>query len=194
LQKEETRERIVQASLTLFETRGFAATRTQDIAEAAGISHGSIFVHFKTREELLVYVCRRFLGALDAHTHSALRASAGLEPFLRAHLSSLSDHEALYIRLVQELHALPPEVRAMLLETQAAVATHLKMVLRKDEAFLNLSPSEHYFLFNAWMGTLTYYLLNHDTFTTTERLLKEQGPEIVELFLKLVHAKGGLAN
>jgi AcrR family transcriptional regulator len=193
-QKEETHERIVRAALHLFEKRGFAATRTQDIAEEAGISHGSIFVHFRTRDELLIHVCQRFLTAVDAQTRQGLRGSAGLEPFLFAHMEAISAHEALYTRLVQELSALPAEVRALMLETQSAVSAHLKMVLRKDDAFLNLDPSEHPFLFNAWMGVLTYYLLNRDNFTTSEHLLKEQGAQIVELFLKLVHAKRGLTQ
>jgi AcrR family transcriptional regulator len=193
-QQKETHERIVKASLRLFERQGFAGTRTQDIAEEAGISHGSIFVHFKTRDELLVYVCQRFLSAVDARTRQGIRGSAGLEPFLHAHMEAISAHEVLYTRLVQELSALPAEVRAMMLETQSAVAAHLKMVLRKDDGFLNLGPSEHSFLFNAWMGVLTYYLLNRDNFTTSEQLLKESGAEIVELFLKLVHAKRGLTQ
>ena len=194
LQKEETHERIVKSALRLFEKQGFAATRTQDIAVDAGISHGSIFVHFKTREELLIHVCQRFLTAVDAKTRQGLRGSSGLEPFLYAHMEAISAHEALYTRLIQELSVLPKEVRTLLLETQSAVSSHLKMVLRKDDGSLSLSPDEHYFLFNSWMGVLTYYLLNRDHFTTSERLLKEQGQTIVELFLKLTHAKRGLTQ
>ena len=79
-QKEETHERIVRAALHLFEKRGFAATRTQDIAEEAGISHGSIFVHFRTRDELLIHVCQRFLTAVDAQTRQGLRGSEQFRP------------------------------------------------------------------------------------------------------------------
>lgn len=193
-QKEETHERIVKAALRLFEKRGFAATRTQDIAEEAGISHGSIFVHFRTRDELLVHVCGRFLATLDARTRQGLRGCAGLETFLTAHLEAIATHETLYTRLLQELSSLPPEVRALTLETQSAVSIHLKMVLRRGEEFLALDPSDYPFLFNAWMGTLTYYLLNRDNFTTSEHLLKEQGNEIVAQFLRLVQAKRGLTQ
>ncbi|RZA08267.1 MAG: TetR/AcrR family transcriptional regulator [Proteobacteria bacterium] len=191
LQKEETHERIVRAALHLFERRGFAATRTQDIAEEAGISHGSIFVHFKTRDELLVHVCLRFLTAVDARTREALRGCASLESFLQGHLEALVPSEALYTRLLQELSGLPPEIRTALLENQSGVSAHLKMALRNNE-LLGLEPSEHHFLFNAWMGTLTHYLLNRDTFTTSDRLLEEQGSAIISLFLKLAHGGRGL--
>lgn len=188
-QKEETHERIVKAALRLFEKQGFAATRTQDIAVEAGISHGSIFVHFKTREDLILFVCERFLQQVDQKTRQGLRGSSSLEQFLKAHLDAISAHEVLYARLLQEISSLPNAVRALLMETQSAVSSHLSLVLRRDDAFLGLAPGEHYFLFNTWMGVLTYYLLNRDHFTTSERVLKEQGSEIVELFLKLVHAK-----
>ncbi len=44
--KEETRQRILQASAELFQTKGFYETTTSDIAKAAKVSPGSIYAHF----------------------------------------------------------------------------------------------------------------------------------------------------
>ena len=49
---EQRRLRIIDAALNLFAKKGFAGTRTREIAEAAGISETLIFQHFKTKEEL----------------------------------------------------------------------------------------------------------------------------------------------
>ncbi|MDI1290462.1 MAG: helix-turn-helix domain containing protein, partial [bacterium] len=37
-----TRERLVAAARQVFEERGFDATRMSDIAQAAGVSHGTV--------------------------------------------------------------------------------------------------------------------------------------------------------
>ncbi len=51
-QKEQTKMRIIEAAIKQFEARGLINTRTSDIADAAMVSHGTIFVHFPTFELL----------------------------------------------------------------------------------------------------------------------------------------------
>jgi hypothetical protein len=56
---------------------------------------------------------------------------------------------------------------------------------------LGVKPSEHYFVFNTWMGVVTYYLVNRDLFTSGKKLLEERGSEIVHLYLKLITNQKG---
>jgi AcrR family transcriptional regulator len=190
-QKADTRERIILAALKLFEKNGFSTTRTQEVADAAGISHGSIFAHFKTRDELILQVANHFLTEVDSVTRRCLRESTSLEQFLHAHLRALSQHEILYTRFIQEIHLLPKEVRSLLVEINSAVSSHLKTILGAQKESLGVKPSEYYFVFNAWMGVVTYYLLNRDLFTSGRKLLEERGNDIVQLFLKLITNQKG---
>ena len=48
-----TRERLVIAARTVFEERGFDGTRMGDIAAAAGVSHGTVYTWFPTKQEAL---------------------------------------------------------------------------------------------------------------------------------------------
>jgi len=48
-----TRDRLVAAARTVFEERGFDATRMGDIAAAAGVSHGTVYTWFPTKEDVL---------------------------------------------------------------------------------------------------------------------------------------------
>ena len=52
----ETRERILKAALRLFAKRGFEATTTRDLAEAAGVAEGTLFRHFPTKKAILIEV------------------------------------------------------------------------------------------------------------------------------------------
>jgi AcrR family transcriptional regulator len=51
--KAATRRRIVEVSRQLFATRGFEASTTRDIADAAGIASGTLFNYFTTKEAIL---------------------------------------------------------------------------------------------------------------------------------------------
>ncbi|WP_324278199.1 TetR/AcrR family transcriptional regulator [Blastococcus brunescens] len=50
---ESTRAKLLDAALQAFAARGFHGTSTRDLAEAAGMSAASVYVHYPTKEELL---------------------------------------------------------------------------------------------------------------------------------------------
>jgi AcrR family transcriptional regulator len=54
--KLEKRGRIIAAARALFTHKGFEATTTQAIAEAAGVAAGTLFLYAKTKDDLLILV------------------------------------------------------------------------------------------------------------------------------------------
>src|SRR5882757_606591 len=53
---------ITRAALELFVTRGFAATKLEDVARAAGVSKGLPYLYFKNKEELFKAVIAEAIG------------------------------------------------------------------------------------------------------------------------------------
>jgi AcrR family transcriptional regulator len=56
--KEARPDEILAAALESFAARGFAATRLEDVAARAGISKGTLYLYFKSKEELFEAVVR----------------------------------------------------------------------------------------------------------------------------------------
>jgi len=52
------RDRILHAAARLFRERGYQRTTVRDIAEAVGILSGSLFYHFRSKEEILLEIMR----------------------------------------------------------------------------------------------------------------------------------------
>ena len=46
-------EELVAAALALFAEQGFAATRMRDVAKRAGVSKGTVYLYFQSKEDLL---------------------------------------------------------------------------------------------------------------------------------------------
>jgi AcrR family transcriptional regulator len=59
--KEARPDEILSAALASFAERGFAATRLEDVAARAGISKGTLYLYFKSKEELFEAVVRATL-------------------------------------------------------------------------------------------------------------------------------------
>ena len=56
--KEARHQEIVDAGLTVFGERGFAAARLEDVAARAGVSKGTLYLYFPNKEELFKAVVR----------------------------------------------------------------------------------------------------------------------------------------
>lgn len=59
--KEARPEEILDAALMLFSEKGFAATRMTDVARQAGISKGTLYLYFDSKEMLLRSVVQEFI-------------------------------------------------------------------------------------------------------------------------------------
>jgi AcrR family transcriptional regulator len=60
--KEARPAELLEAALALFVEKGFAATRSEEVARAAGVSKGTLYLYFPSKEELLKAVIQHFLG------------------------------------------------------------------------------------------------------------------------------------
>ena len=60
---------IIAAALASFADRGYAATKLEDVAAAAGISKGTIYLYFPTKEDLFRAVVRQ--SDIASHTGSS---------------------------------------------------------------------------------------------------------------------------
>jgi TetR/AcrR family fatty acid metabolism transcriptional regulator len=90
------RERIIAAAARLFGDKGYHDTTTAEIAEAAGVAAGTIYIYFSSKEELLVAVFEEFLGRhMEALRDGiATEASPGdkLRKLLYLGLQLMQDH------------------------------------------------------------------------------------------------------
>jgi AcrR family transcriptional regulator len=65
-EKKLTRQRILDAAVQLFRTRGYESTTTRDIAEASGTATGTLFNYFATKEAIVAVLAEEALGKARA--------------------------------------------------------------------------------------------------------------------------------
>ena len=109
------RERILAAAERLFAERGFDRTSTARIAAAAGVPHGLIFYHFKTKMDLLLAVIRADRWSALDEAVPPLAAGTALEPAVAAlweHLSAVLGEPSSVRKIILQEAGSHPEIRA----------------------------------------------------------------------------------
>lgn len=78
------RDRILKAAVKVFAKNGFHATRVSEVAKAAGVADGTIYLYFKSKEELLVSLFEDRVSKLLTFMRESLPKTEGAPQRLRA--------------------------------------------------------------------------------------------------------------
>ena len=186
-QKQHTRKVIIETAIDQLAQAGLTIARTADIAKAAGVSHGTIFAHFPTRETLLIAVIDEFGQRVSQRLHE-LANGDNVRNILQAHLQGLMEFEPFYTRLVIERRLLPESAQNTWILIQSSISYHLSQVAEREIRAGTLHPLPVHLLFNTWIGLIHYYLTNSDLFAPNESVLRRYGHELLEHYLSLITA------
>lgn len=185
-QKEQTRETLLQAAYEVFARDGITTARMSDVAEAAGVSHGTVFAHFATQEALMTEVIDTYGGKIALRTHELAGSCVRMEQILRAHLAGIAEFEPFYTRLVIENRLLPPAARDVWIGIQSAISFHFSQVAAREAKAGRIIVHPAHLLFNTWLGLVHYYLANGDLFAPEGNVIGRYGDTLVASFLRLI--------
>ena len=87
--RDRTRAALLNAADPAFAARGWARTRVEDIASAAGVSNATAYNHFPTKHVLIGHVYAPLLRNLRTQAYRDLAAGRPIVPALTDHLRAL---------------------------------------------------------------------------------------------------------
>jgi len=130
-QPQTKRERILRAAIDVFAQSGYFNAKVSEIARAAGVADGTIYLYFDGKEDLLVSIfreyTRNYLQSLERDLANVNRPEERMRITIRHHLQALGRDRSLAIVAQVELrHSL----KFMTLLSHQEIADYLN-ILRK---------------------------------------------------------------
>ncbi len=77
------RERILKAAIKVFAKNGFYATRVSEIAKAAGVADGTIYLYFKNKDDVLITIFEEGIEQLLAILRRVAESNDAFEDRIR---------------------------------------------------------------------------------------------------------------
>lgn len=135
---DETRNRLFDAATSAFAERGFYGTSTRDIAAAAGLSPAAVYVHHKSKEELLYQISLRGHQATLDLVRTAIASTEDPAGQLVAVVHSFAAYHAranTSARVINyELAALSDEHLAQILGIRRTITAEVRGVVERGLA------------------------------------------------------------
>jgi AcrR family transcriptional regulator len=126
-----TRDALVVAARGVFEERGYDGTRMGDIAEAAGVSHGTVYTWFATKESVLMAVVESLVDGLYASlsTPEVDDPVARIDLANRRYLDAYREHARL-LEVVEQAATTDETFRGVLTGLRAAHVERVAATIR----------------------------------------------------------------
>lgn len=89
------RDRILTSAMRVFASKGFFGAKVSDIAEDAGVADGTIYLYFKSKDDILISLFEEQMEKVQSVLGAALAGSAPADVKLRSFIDA-------YMQLVSE--------------------------------------------------------------------------------------------
>lgn len=150
-----TRIKIVESSILLFNKKGLANVRLQDIAEYNNISPGNLTYHFKTKKDLMdyiIYYMIRKLVEIEATQRESLKQMS-LYNILRNNLVFLFNYR-FFFRDILEIINLVPNAKSVFKDVN-------KLNEKFSIEYINISIKNGYMKKEAFDGQYKIFAKNN---------------------------------
>ncbi len=125
IQKMQTREKILSVALEAFLEKGFLHTTTAEIAKQAGVAHGTLFLHFSTKDALVVEIIDRELEQVNTKMHELVHKSFDFYVLMDNYLSFIEVRESLFVILATELPFYEDSLRRKIMYRESLIRSHI---------------------------------------------------------------------
>jgi AcrR family transcriptional regulator len=156
----QTRDQLIDAARTVFERDGFLQARVADICDKAGVSHGSFYTYFTSKDEIfrtLVDTVEVDLLTLDPAPEDdhdpVARIRAANEHYLRAY-----EANAAIMRVIHQVATIDKDVWRIRFERQDAFAHAIERRVQTLQEEGAADPGvEPYYAAQALGGMVAYF-------------------------------------
>jgi AcrR family transcriptional regulator len=131
-----TEEKIKEAAKKLFTQKGFAATRTRDIAEEAGINLALLNYYFRSKQKLFDLIMlenfRQFIQGISVRVYDETATiDEKIEKIVTAYIDFLTLHPDLPLFILNEIRGNPSKIAEKIDKEVSPMRSHLMKQLRE---------------------------------------------------------------
>lgn len=118
MENQTTEEKIKEAAAHVFIQKGYAATKTRDIAEEAGINIASLHYYYRSKDKLFEIVIgealRRFSKVMDEIFNSDSPLEEKIKRFVHRYIDFFKENTQVPLFIMSESQTNPEKVEKML--------------------------------------------------------------------------------
>lgn len=180
--KIKSKKLIMTSSLNLFIKEGIINTSTAKIAKSAGVSHGSIFSHFASREDLISEVLEQEMFRITKHIKMIHPNHHDLSSLIDDYINVLSKNEHFLSRIYKELPFLSYDLQLKVTALEAVMRNTLYLTIKASTDTEKTDDFHIQVGLTTLFATIAFYLRNDTLYGDDTSVIQSKEREIKYTF------------
>ncbi|GIV35026.1 MAG: TetR family transcriptional regulator [Chitinophagales bacterium] len=178
------KEEILHAAKTLFREKGYAGTSMRDIAKVVGIEPASLYSHFKSKDDILQFICfeiaREFLEMQEPILNSMTNPTEKLRRVIAGHVAIVMHNlEAASVFFNEWKHMREPEL-SRFVELRELYEDGFKRIMEEGITSGDFKNVEVHFFVRMLFSVINEV---HEWYRTTGRVAPDEVGEMMSEFV-----------
>lgn len=186
MENKSTKERILDAALNIFSSKGYYDTKLDEIAEESQSSKGSIYFHFPNKEKLFIALVDQFADVLERNVKQAIQnepqGMLRVQIALKAVLDTFGKYRRPAKILLVQAVGLGTVFEKKRMEVTDRFAELIRGYLQEAIDVHEIDPVDTEVVAHAWMGAI-YSVVIQWVYTgepTPERIMNSLLPMLLK--------------
>jgi AcrR family transcriptional regulator len=179
--KQKTHDLILRKTALLLDKRGFLNVSSKRIAKECNVSQGSIFLHFKSKENLLNTILLTNIVNLETKLKDSLLPELKCDTFLKKYLDIIIVNESFLSRAYMDLPYLPEKLSKNLISLETTTKNLFFENIRYNKKN-KFSIVDSFISIDAFFSQIQKNLLEKEKFTKSNSILRERRGKILKLY------------
>ncbi len=179
--KQNTHELILKKTALLLDKKGFLNVSSKEIAKECNISQGSIFLHFKTKENLLNTILLSNITSFENSLKNSLLPKLKSDLFLKKYLDLLIQNEAFLSRAYMDLPYLPETLSKNINNLETTTKNLFFENIRKNQN-KKFSIVDSFISIDAFFSQIQKNLLEKDIYKQSNSIIRQRRGKIIKLY------------
>ncbi|TRX62549.1 TetR/AcrR family transcriptional regulator [Fulvivirga sp. M361] len=187
-EQQSTEEKIKQAAARVFVRKGFAATKTRDIAEEAGINIASLHYYYRSKDKLFELVIgealRRFSKRMDEIFNSESPLQDKIKSFAHSYIDFFKENPLVPLFIMSESQSNPERVEKMLADQKTVNKLEEQLRQLGDAGIIRKMHHSH-FMMNL-VGLTVFPFISRPLMLTKLNMTDQEYDEVLEERKKMI--------
>ncbi|MCJ7626556.1 MAG: TetR/AcrR family transcriptional regulator, partial [Anaerolineaceae bacterium] len=186
INKLKTREKLFQTAKDVFLEKGFLDASTAEIAQRADVAHGTLFLHFESKENLIMSIFDEMLIQLTDELNDVLNDLSDMREMLEIYLDWLERNEVFYVIIARELPYYTDSLRRIILGREGAARHYFIKAIRRGIQSGIYKEVDETSAVNFLFAAIHFYLRLKPAYAEGESVIQTKKDEIIHTFLTFI--------
>ncbi|MCK5762327.1 MAG: TetR/AcrR family transcriptional regulator [Candidatus Izimaplasma sp.] len=182
--KQKTRELLLDKTALLLHKKGFLNISSKEISEECNLSQGTLFLHFKTKENLLSIILNDNIDNFEKDISKRCNINDNRDIFLKNYIDVLIKYESFLSRVYKDLPYLSENSHKNFDNLETMTKNLFFDNLRRHPG-RKLSIVDSFISIDAFIAQIQKNLLEKEVYSEFNSIIRQKRGKIVKLYRTL---------